>query len=250
MDCRITALLVMALLLAGCAPHKDVHIEWVISGGSGCNDAPELKFFVHQVRLLDSSGHWVPVDLASGRSGKPSNLGLLQPFATGCKRSPATLKGRAPDGDYRGLAFTIGVPGSSNHSDPLVAGAPLNDASMFWTWQQGHKFLSLEGHDGAPYVLHVGSTGCKSPSALRPPQQPCDRPNRAVVTLPDFEPQLHRVAIRPRVLIEKLRGKVCTGRFGLDPTCSSALLELGLDAQTGQCIDGCISQSIFGVAKK
>lgn len=45
------------------------------------------------------------------------------------------------------LKFFLGVDSVSNHADPTLADAPLNDATMHWTWNPaaGYKFFVLEG---------------------------------------------------------------------------------------------------------
>ena len=72
------------------------------------------------------------------------------------------------------LHFLVGVDSVSNHADPILADAPLNDASMHWTWNPaaGYKFLVLEGRvdddgngidDSDPeFVYH-----CATDNALR-----------------------------------------------------------------------------------
>lgn len=83
------------------------------------------------------------------------------------------------------IKFTIGVPFSVNHLNPLTQESPLNMASMFWGWQMGHKFVRLEmKSDKDDWLFHLGSTGCMSPSALRAPKAECQYPNRVEVTLP------------------------------------------------------------------
>lgn len=83
------------------------------------------------------------------------------------------------------LSFYLGVPAELNHQNPLTAVTPLNQADMFWNWQGGHKFFRLELQGTAQsWALHLGSTGCKSASVLRPPAQPCEQPNLAKVRLP------------------------------------------------------------------
>jgi hypothetical protein len=44
--------------------------------------------------------------------------------------------------------FDLGLDSTTNHADPTLANAPLNDASMHWAWNpaQGYKFLVAEGH--------------------------------------------------------------------------------------------------------
>lgn len=83
------------------------------------------------------------------------------------------------------IRFTLGVPFSINHLNPISQNSPLNDSSMFWVWQTGHKFLRFEMVSGVEnWLFHLGSTGCASPSVMRAPEQACLQPNRVNVELP------------------------------------------------------------------
>lgn len=81
------------------------------------------------------------------------------------------------------LNFDIGVPFELNHANPLTAPTPLNISEMFWSWQLGHKFLRF---DTDKYSFHLGSTGCKSPSRLRPAKTECQFPNRFTFSITNF----------------------------------------------------------------
>ena len=87
------------------------------------------------------------------------------------------------------LAFTLGVPENLNHQNPLLAEPPLTASDMFWTWQQGYKFLRLDlnGFDSAEnWSFHLGSFGCQSSSSQRPPEQPCQTSNRYRLTIAQY----------------------------------------------------------------
>ncbi|MDP2715032.1 MbnP family copper-binding protein [Rheinheimera sp.] len=89
------------------------------------------------------------------------------------------------------LSFTLGVPAVLNHQDPLRAAAPLNQSDMFWSWQQGYKYLRLDIHSTAQpaqqWSLHLGATGCRSASPMRAPEADCNKPNRVTINL-DYLP--------------------------------------------------------------
>src|ERR1051325_4432282 len=55
-----------------------------------------------------------------------------------------------PDGLYRGLHFSVGLPPNLNHADLAAFGPehPLNPNlnGLHWSWQGGYVFLALEGH--------------------------------------------------------------------------------------------------------
>ena len=82
------------------------------------------------------------------------------------------------------LSFTLGVPASLNHQNPLTAKSPLQQSDMHWSWQNGYKFfrLDMQGATGG-WSMHLGSTGCSSASVMRAPTAPCVAPNRPQVKL-------------------------------------------------------------------
>lgn len=86
------------------------------------------------------------------------------------------------------LRFTIGLPFEENHANPLTQPSPLNDSSMFWSWQAGHKFMRLDIHNAEQpsqtWSYHLGSVGCESESAMRPPEKACKFTNRVEMILP------------------------------------------------------------------
>ena len=57
--------------------------------------------------------------------------------------------GRVPEGNYKGLRFTIGLDSAINHCDPTVfeAGLPLaiQTPGMHWDWNSGYLFMKIEG---------------------------------------------------------------------------------------------------------
>lgn len=84
------------------------------------------------------------------------------------------------------IYFELGVPFHLNHNNPLTAQAPLNVSEMFWSWQLGHKFFRLDTQDG--FSFHLGSTGCKSASRLRPATAPCSYPNKFKFEVKNYQP--------------------------------------------------------------
>lgn len=86
------------------------------------------------------------------------------------------VQGRLPSGR---LSFSLSVPEDVNHLNPLTQPSPINLPDMFWSWQQGHKFLRLDlvSPQGG-WFFHLGSVGCVGPSAMRAPSSPCAVANR------------------------------------------------------------------------
>lgn len=101
------------------------------------------------------------------------------------------------------LGFTLAVPFTENHANPLTQPAPLNNPEMFWAWQTGHKFMRFDINQingSANWAFHLGSLGCSSKSTLRAPNRECAQPNRVkmLVDIPE------RPSTNPKVLVIKL----------------------------------------------
>ena len=121
---------------------------------------------------------------------------------------------------------------------------------MFWAWQSGHKFLRLDL--GNAWSFHLGSTGCHSASAVRPPQRECLRPNLARIRLPAPVAADGQVDVDLGALlagVDPMLDASCMASYADDDACRRVLAELGLDAQTGRCVDDCRAQRIFLAAR-
>ncbi|WP_394221781.1 MbnP family copper-binding protein [Alteromonas gracilis] len=86
------------------------------------------------------------------------------------------------------LRFTMGLPFDDNHANPVSQPSPLNDSSMFWSRQNGHKFLRLDvsktGEKAREWSYQLGSVGCDSEDADMPPEKSCAFTNRVEFILP------------------------------------------------------------------
>ncbi|RKI00210.1 MbnP family copper-binding protein [Corallococcus sp. AB038B] len=141
-------------------------------GTTGTTYEPmDFRVYVHNVRLVTRDGKDVPVTLTEDGTWQHSGVVLLD-FANkdglctqGTAAMNAAIKGTAPQGDYTGLRFTVGVPEDVNHGDPTTLGAPMDDTGLHWSWQSGFIFTRIEGRtQGLPqHVLHLGSTACAPP---------------------------------------------------------------------------------------
>lgn len=63
---------------------------------------------------------------------------------------PGTLKyflGTINKGIYEDFKLSIGLDQTTNHADPTMAAAPLNESGMHWGWNPmaGYKFIKIEG---------------------------------------------------------------------------------------------------------
>ncbi|WP_213996636.1 MbnP family copper-binding protein [Arsukibacterium sp.] len=134
-----------------------------------------LRFYLSNFRLNQQ-----PLSLITNQWQQP-RLALL---GTDCQgNSNLQLQFSEPLATGQ-LSFTLGLPFSVNHQNPLAASSPLNHSEMFWSWQLGYKFLrlDLQGPEHG-WAFHLGSTGCQSASVLRPPAEPCRAANTVEVTL-------------------------------------------------------------------
>lgn len=88
--------------------------------------------------------------------------------------------------DIKGFRALVAVPFEYNHSNPLTLPSPLNDASMLWSWQAGHKFIRIDMHRSdseKQWWIHLGSVGCESSSDVRPPEEACHYPNHFTINV-------------------------------------------------------------------
>lgn len=190
--------------------------------GVGTSDSTikprDFRFYVSAPRLVDADGKETPIRLEQDGKWQLQNLALLdfEDATQGCEGTTEThaeLKGEIPAGSYKpgmSLRFELGVPFALNHADATAAPSPLNLTSLFWSWRSGYKFARLDvASTGQPqgYFIHLGSTGCMGEmtvkheahtdsaadtSATQPPAS-CSAPNRATITLTNFDAAGQRV---------------------------------------------------------
>ena len=162
----------------------------------------DFRLYVHDVRLVDSTGAELPLTLDPDPLWQYQNVALLdfENKVAPCAGTAATnlvVHGQAAagSGGYHGLRFRLGVPAELNHGNQATAPAPLNFSGLFWTWQDGYKFLRTEGQSAggtSTFMMHLGSTGCqRDPSG----QTQCANLNTPQIDLTAFDPQTNRVAV-------------------------------------------------------
>ena len=203
-----------------------------------------LQFFVSDLRMVEADGATARVRLAVAPPYQDGETALVSLASDGPVN--ATIHGTVPRGDYVHMEFLLGIPFARNHGNPLHAEPPLDRPAMFWAWQSGHKFMRLDL--GNAWSFHLGSTGCHSASAVRPPQQECRRPNLARIRLPASVAADGQVDVDLGALlagVDPMLDASCMGSYADDAACRRVLAELGLDAQTGRCLDDCRTQRVF-----
>lgn len=206
--------------------------------GAGTELTPvDLRFYVHDVRLLREDGSEVRVELDDDGKWQNGEVVLLD-FEDGCgDMGNADLNDRvlgvAPAGPYTGIRFKVGVPEHLNHADASLAGAPLNLTSLFWNWNAGYKFLRVDGRSGSfeQWRLHLGSTGCTGDMAG---DARCTTSNIVDVSLEGFDPTAQPVVADLARLVEGSTlantGESPPGCMSgpMDPDCAPLFENLGL----------------------
>ncbi|PKN58230.1 MAG: metallo-mystery pair system four-Cys motif protein [Deltaproteobacteria bacterium HGW-Deltaproteobacteria-14] len=195
----------------------------------------DLRFYVHDVRLLTAAGVGVPLVLDDDGRWQDGAVALLDfedktgACTTGTTETHTEIGGTAPDGDYTGVAFTVGVPEALNHEDAATAGSPLNLSSLFWSWTGGYKFFRLDLATAAGgWHVHIGSTACTGgPDAAIS----CARPNRPEVRLTGVVPGRDTVAFDLAALLSD--SDLGAGDAGCqsgddEPDCAAIFPRLGL----------------------
>ena len=212
----------------------------------------DLRFYISDPQLLDSEGRWHDVRFATEMSWQNDAVALIDlengegACVNGTPEVLSDMGGVARAGEYRGLRFTIGVPFSLNHANPMTAGPPLDDPDMHWHWRSGYKFLRAgirTENDG--FWIHVGSTGCEGTVGH---VTGCRSPNRIQIALPDFTPGKSTVAINLAALAagtdlnDEVPGDCSSGPA--ESACVAPFSALGINHSTGKQ-EG--TQSVFSV---
>lgn len=230
-------------------------------GSTGAEaQAVDFRLFVSDAALVKADGSLQPIALDQDGQWQLDGLALLDfedasgNCASGTAGTNTTLRGTVPDGDYTGLAFTVGVPFAQNHGDPTLLPSPLNITGMFWNWQGGYKFVRIDlmptammgmtteagteaggGHGMAKgWFLHLGSTMCDAASKTEAPKA-CANENRMAIRLDGFDPAANTVVIDPAPVLAEVDLTVnapenspgCMS-FPKDADCMTVMGKLGL----------------------
>ena len=153
----------------------------------------DFRFFASNVRLVRADGAEVPVALTQDGLWQNGGIALVDfEDATGtCTNgTPETryvIEGTAPQGNYTGVRFALGLPFEVNHREVTLQASPLNLSRMFWNWNAGYKFMRLDIRStGQPkgWMLHLGSTGCTPGDSPTVAPQSCKNANLAAIDVP------------------------------------------------------------------
>ncbi len=203
---RLIAATTVLIFLAACSPpQQTVTIEFEARLGDQPIDCEtvvdgltmtDLRFYVDSPALLDPIGaatlRFQDIQLAEQDRWQHGDLALIDlengkgACRNGTPETNALLIGTVPEGEYKGISFTVGVPFELNHADPLEAAPPLDDSTMHWHWRSGYKFLRAgfeTPNDG--FWMHVGSAGCDGTVGNI---TGCRHENRIMVMMFDYQP--------------------------------------------------------------
>jgi uncharacterized repeat protein (TIGR04052 family) len=253
---RMTTILLLSFLaitggLVACAGQNvsPVSVRFAVQDSAAAT-LVDLRFYIHDIELLTNEGQARALRLQRDNRWQSERVGLIDLIGAD-RNEMATGFVAGEMVKFNGIRFSLGVPFDLNHANVLQATAPLNRGDLFWTWQSGYKFLRLDVRaQDREQAFHLGSTGCSSASALRPPSQPCAQPNAVTVELRGFDPLTQPVVFNVDEMSAVLAGaeQACTGDY-TSPACSAVFKITGLDPITGRCDGVCRTQRLFGVAR-
>lgn len=241
----------LLLLLSACsAPQEAIEIPFVprfgdqpISCGTPAGKAlTDLRFYVHDLRLLTSGGSEVAMTMLEDPLWQSEDVALLDfedgsgACVNGTGETNTVIRGQVPEGDYSGIRFRIGVPEDLNHADPLRAKPPLGYSVMHWHWRTGYKFLRAGiADDSDGFWMHLGSSRCEGTSRNI---GGCRGSNRPLVELAAFVPGVDVVAVDLQPLVQQIDltdGKATDCSSGpAESECEAPFQSLGLDFATGE----------------
>jgi len=171
-------------------------IAGTVAGTTG-STLKDLRFYVHDVKLITSSGAKVDFtittdgiwQLAAGSNsfGAYPGVALLdfEDGTSGCSggttETNKSIVGTSPVGNYIGVEFKVGVPFYLNHMQSSTASAPLNISAMYWAWNSGYKFAKIEFTATSSNLFHLGSGSCSGNTSG--PVNACNYPNIPTVAL-------------------------------------------------------------------
>jgi len=146
----------------------------------------QAQFYVSNVAFKDQQNTWHKTSFAVS-TGQSEQVALIGGICGNAFQWSTAVKSPISAKNISAIRFDLGVPESLNHKNPITQPSPLNQSDMFWTWRLGYKFARIEfASEDSEWIFHLGSTGCHSPSPVRPPKDACLNPNRVTVVFDNF----------------------------------------------------------------
>jgi len=224
----------------------------------------DLRFYVSGVALIDAAGNYSPVVMTEN-ANQGSNVALLDfengtgNCAAGTAGTYTAITGKVAPGNYVGIAFSVGVPGKLNHTNPadtVATPLPLQNSAMNWSWQSGRKFTKIEFTSAAAVttMVHLGATGCKADPLVGDVLNGCGSPNRMQLSFASFDPATQKIALDLGALFNGLdlttsKTWMSAKPGGMMMAGSAAYFfdKLQIDAVTGLPINDGAAQTLFVV---
>ena len=218
----------LVVLLQSCTPVKQQYEVAVVLAFKGqpvnCNSliVNEQNWTIHNLAFYLSDfyvSRSSDLNIAQSNHGKEQKvhqISLVRFDQVTCQgRFRFSVESLASEKQF--LHFTLGLPFTLNHQNPVTQPSPLNEPDMFWTWRTGYKFFRIDMEsDLDSWAWHLGSVGCHSVAAVRAPEKNCEQPNltRHALSLPDsssFKMVLHLDRLLSGVSLKKQQRCVMHG---------------------------------------
>ena len=227
----------------------------------------DLRFYVSNLTLIDSTGQEVKVTLDTNRfqvtRGSDTVALVDLEDDTGLCAGDADLHlavtGTVPAGSYTGAKFLLGVPTAQNHLDATATTtpAPLTNNDMYWSWTGGYKHVKIElnpenattaglytggittpppagsatNGSASSWFFHLGDGNCTPGTPLG--TSTCGSVNSRAMTLASFNPATQRIAVDLKPLFAQSNLRADTGGAvgcmsgSTDPECQAMWSVLG-----------------------
>jgi cytochrome c peroxidase len=235
----------------------------------------DLRFYVHDVQLIDDKGKQVKLELPDDGIWQFKNVALLDfenktgDCKNGTAQTNAIVRGKAPAGNYTGVSFRLGVPSDLNHADPAKLEGPLTGTTLYWSWNLGFIFFKLDlamaetaADQANAFEAHVGAAECTDSKG----KYSCGRENVAAVKLANFDPSRDKIVLDLQTLLaqatvasrpprppsapmseaQPLVAGCASG--ATDPDCEPIFASFGLDLASGQADPS--AQKAFSVQER
>ncbi len=214
----------------------------------------DLKFYIHEVKLIKADGSKTDFALSADNVWQTSRVAFLDfedgtgTCVGGTKETNTSIRGNVATGSYTGIEFKLGVPFDLNHLVNTTQAAPLNNSTMYWSWQSGYKFMKFEFNatDGAGTTnqIHLASNGCPSENATGS-NSACTYPNRPTISITKTSGTLSlgtdSIALDIKNLLSGTNSNLssggsqitCHGSANTTTVCQKIMTNIGLTPSTG-----------------
>lgn len=209
----------------------------------------DFRFYVEEVTLFTSAGRAERLSFAERAPFQSKAVALIdftdQQGACGAGQAAinTTITGQVPSGDYQAIELVLGVPESINHQDFATAKAPLDDASTYWGWTNGYRFIlaaveaqvddvdaGAAASQDTTSVVHVGAGGCAGANTTG---FTCSRPNRARVRLEGFSLDSSVIVADLARVFSQVDLRSAFSCHGFQEGCESQFAAFGLNGEGG-----------------